>query len=171
MTARDFIKPGDCLLYRPASWIGWAIAIKTWHAVSHCEAYVGLGCSVAARGPQDGKGGVGAYGLRLDGLAHILRPRAPFDIDAAARWFHTVEGQRYDWWGLFRFFTVGGEQPHDRMFCSEFLTRWYRNGNLEPFQPDEDADGIAPFQFLTSPMFDHWVVNNGLITPAHHIKE
>lgn len=163
MTARDLLRPGDCLLYTPTGFFGYAISIKTWHRISHCELYVGRGWSAASR---DGVG-VNLYPLRMEQLAHILRPTQPFDVDQALTWFDTVRGQKYDWWGLLRFFTWTDEQPHDRMFCSECVTRIYRHGGFEPFQPDEDADGIAPFQFLTATPFRHWVVNGGLATNAH----
>lgn len=159
MKAQDFVRPGDCLLYRSGGLVGWIIKIKTWHAVSHCEAYIGGGRSVASRGPQDGKGGVGTWDLRLDGLAHILRPIDRFDLARAAAWFKTVDGQKYDFLGLLCFTLAVKQGDPGKMFCSEFLTRWYRAGGLEPFQRDEDADKIAPCQFLLSPRFDHLVVD------------
>lgn len=168
MTVQSCLCPGDCLLYESRGLIGLVIRIKTWHRATHCEVYVGGGETVASRGPQDGTGGVGRYSLREDGLAHILRPVLPFDMDTALRWFATVDGQRYDLWGLLRFFTIGhGKQ--DRMFCSEFATRFYRAGGLEPFQADEDADLIAPGTFLVSPIFAHYRVTGCQVTPAHLI--
>ena len=151
------VQPGDCLLYKSGGLIGWIIKVKTWHAISHCESYIGGGRSVASRGPQDGKGGVGTWTLRTEGLAHIMRLREGFNCQNALAWFATVSGEKYDVWGLFRFFTIG-RGAQDRMFCSEFLTSWYRAGGLEQFQPDEDADLIAPCQFLISPVFDHYTV-------------
>jgi hypothetical protein len=166
MNARDFVRPGDYLAYRASGFVGWIIKIKTWHDVTHCEVYVGDGASVASRGPQDGVGGVGRYDLRLEGLTHILRPIVPFDLQAALRWFQIVNGQRYDLWGLLRFFTIGAGKQ-DRMFCSEFATRFYRAGGLEPFQRDEDADAVAPCTFLLSSQFDHFIVDAaGEVSPA-----
>ena len=150
--------PGDCLLYAPPPWswtpwkvggwlVGKAIAIKTWNAVTHCEAYSGQGTSVASR---DGIG-VGTYPLRLKGLVTILRPTEPFDLTKAHAWFATVDGQGYDWTGLLRFVMWGGRSTRDdqpsKQFCSEFLTRWYRRGGL-PLFGSADADMIAPAQML-----------------------
>jgi hypothetical protein len=68
-------------------------------------------------------------------------------------WFwNTAIGQRYDYWGLLRFAwrsDVVPDAKDNRMFCSEFLTRFYRKGGLTIFG-NEDADAIAPFQFLTT---------------------
>ena len=143
------LKPGDCLLYKASGLFGRIIALKTWHSISHVEVYGEVGFSFASR---DGKG-VARYPFRSNGLVVVLRPNSFYCHEAAARWFKTVDGQKYDWWGLLRFFTIG-DGKHDRMFCSEFATRLYRSGGLEPFHKNEDADLIAPFQFMTSAKFD-----------------
>lgn len=147
------LKPGDCLLYAPQGLYGWAIAIKTWHAISHVEIYRGRGRSLAARD----RIGVGEFDLRLGALAHVLRPAAPFDFARALETFYRVyAGQGYDWLGLLRFAwraKVVPDRFDNKQFCSEFATRFYRAGGLDPF-PREDADAIAPFQFLLSPVFE-----------------
>jgi len=150
------LQPGDCLLYSPApkSVFGWLIAIKTWHAVSHCEVYIGEGMSVASR---DGKG-VDSYPVRWDNLSIIMRPKGEykFNLQAALKWFITeAKGQKYDWVGLLRFswrsdFVKGGE--NNKQFCSEFATRFYRAGGLDPFN-GEDADAVPPYLFSISPVF------------------
>lgn len=146
------LSPGDCLLYKPSGFWSYAIAVKTWNKVSHCEAFVGNGLSVASR---DGVG-VGRYPLRTDGLAYVLRPNQPFELAAALKWFATVNGQKYDWVGLARFLAWGGISTgkNDKMFCSEFLTRFYRAGGFNPFNPGQDADSVAPATFLYSPCLD-----------------
>lgn len=167
MTFSDFVQPGDVLLYRPSGVFGWLIALKTWHAIAHCEAYAGRGYAVASR---DGVG-VGRYPVRREGLVRILRPVPAVDMDAAMAWFATVDGQKYDWLGLIRFATWRAQHPRDRMFCSAFLTRWLRAGHAEPFQPDEDADSIAPFEFQMVKEWKDYIVNDGLVTPAHIVQE
>lgn len=152
MNIPDDLQPGDCLLYKAKGIFGWLISIKTWHAVSHCEVYVGSGLSVASR---DGIG-VNRYPVRLEGLITVLRPKEPFQIAQAMRWFWGVQGQKYDWLGLLRFAwrsKVVPDNLDNRMFCSEFATRFYRAGGLDPFNGG-DADAIAPFQFRLSPVFD-----------------
>lgn len=165
MKAQDFVRPGDCLLYRPRGVFGWIIAVKTWHRIAHVEVAIGDGEAVASR---DGVG-VGRYPLRLEDLAYILRPRAPFNLSAALRWFATVDDQRYDWVGLMRFVLVGSvaKVANNRaQFCSEFATRFYRAGALEPFHASEDADAIAPATFLLSEDFDHLEVDKaGEVSP------
>lgn len=151
-------RPGDCLLYRPkpfewkhpGSIFGVGIALKTWHQVSHCELYIGKGRSAASR---DGLG-VTLYPFRSTELAYILRPNAPtLDWVGFWKWFRSVNGEKYDWWGLVRFawFKSVGGGNNGKMFCSEFLTRAYRALGVPVFNPDEDADAVAPFEFLVSP--------------------
>lgn len=150
------LEPGDVLLYRGDGVFSRLIQMKTWSRVSHCEAYVGEGASVASR---DGIG-VGCYPLRTAGLAAVLRPIAPFDRAAALAWFHTVDGQGYDWVGLLAFFAARWQgRENRRMFCSEFLTRFQRAGGIEPFTPDTDADAIAPGEFLKSGAYRRVALN------------
>ena len=148
---QSLLKPGDCLLYRPKprSLFGNIIKFKNWHEVSHVEIYVGAGKSVASR---DGLG-VAQYPWRDSELAYVLRPTYPLDWAAFWKWFQTVNGQKYDWLGLLRFgwFKSIGTGDNSKMFCSEFAARAYRVLNAHVFADAEDADAIAPFQFLTSP--------------------
>jgi hypothetical protein len=148
---QDVLQPGDCLLYRPKSGsvFGWLIARKTWHNISHCELYVGKGKSAASR---DGIG-VGQYPLRETELCYILRPAYPLDWAAFWRWFKTVDGQKYDWFGLLRFaYTKSGSTgKNDKQFCSEFEARAYRMLGAKVFNDSQDADAIVPASFLYSP--------------------
>jgi hypothetical protein len=145
------LKPGDCLLYgpKPGSFWGWVIARKTWHGVSHCELFIGKGKSFASR---DGIG-VGLYPLRSEQIAYVLRPTAWLDWAAFWKWFYTVNGQKYDWFGLLRFvYTKEGScGNNDKQFCSEAMTRAYRALAAHVFNDKEDADAIAPANFLLSP--------------------
>ena len=144
--------PGDALLYKPKGFFGWVIAVKTWHMVGHCEVYVGGGKSIASRNGQ----GVNEYDVNLDNLHSVLRPKVTFDMVKAIEWFMTVKGQRYDWKGLLRF---ASRKPYsvvideNKQFCSEFMTRFYRKGGLPVFR-NEDADSIAPYQFLLDYHFE-----------------
>lgn len=170
MKVQEFLRAGDVLLYDSGGIVGWAIKVKTWHQIVHCEGYVGGGRSVASRGPQDGHGGgVGIADLRLDGLVRIMRPRAPFDLAAAMRWFETVDGQGYDYLGLFRFYGLGWSSKAAQI-CSAFLTRWLRRGGIEPFSASEDAHNIAPFQFAITPALEGFTVTTAgevVPTPAY----
>ena len=149
------LKEGDCLLYKPSGVFGWIISIKTWHAIGHCEGFLGTDLigrrwSVASR---DGPG-VNTYELRTKGLALVLRPIQPFDQAAALEWFRQKAlGQKYDWLGLIRFAwraKVVPDRVDNKQFCSEFLARWYRAGGLDCFN-GTDADAVAPFMFELSP--------------------
>lgn len=142
------LQPGDCLLYKPHTAFGWAIAVKTWNKVSHVEVYAGDGMSYASR---DGQG-VNAYYVNQDNLAYVLRPYPGlgFDMSSGRDWFSTVQGQSYDWKGILCFTLAVKQGAPDRMFCSEFATQFYRASRLEPFQVEYLADHVAPFEFLTS---------------------
>jgi uncharacterized protein YycO len=145
------LKPGDCLLYRASGFFGHLISLKTWSHFSHVEVYIGNNKSVASR---DGIG-VNEYTLRLENLGFILRPNRDFNIKKALKWFHDIaKGQRYDWKGILVFTLAAKQGSLDRMFCSEFATRFYRNGDFNPFNINYNADRIAPSNFLISPNFD-----------------
>lgn len=158
------LRAGDCLLYAPKGFYGLLISIKTWHSIAHCEAYVGNGKSVASR---DGAG-VGLYDWRSTELVYVLRPNRPFDLkEALAQFNHKWRGQGYDWLGLLRFAwraPVSRFRFDNKQFCSEMATRFYRAGGIDPFN-GADADSIAPFQFLLSPVFDVYDVQlDGTLT-------
>jgi hypothetical protein len=144
----DIILAGDCLIYRPSSFFGWVISIKTWHFnASHCEMYAGNGSSFAAR-----SSGVNLYPFRRDKLAYVLRPAPPFDFFKAENWFYkNARGQGYDWLGVFSVFTTLSKHGNPRrQWCSELLHRLCREGGSNPFSDLVDADTVAPFQFLTA---------------------
>lgn len=157
------LQPGDCLLYRPNSIMGWVIAVKTWTAISHVEIYTGDLTSVASR---DGIG-VARYPLRRSNLAYVRRPSCKIpstniqhpekhqvpglDFARAMRWFRTVNGQKYDWKGLLCFTLAVHQGSMDRMFCSEFATRWYRKAGFDALAPEINADHVAPSEFVQTP--------------------
>jgi len=143
--------PGDLLLYSSdRSLLGWAIKVKTWSQYSHIEQFVGNSTSMGSRAE-----GVGFYPLRTSGLALVLRPKVPFDIASGIYAMRTKYlGQKYDVWGLFRFYTIG-KQSLDKQFCSEVCTRLCRDEGMEPFDPSTDADLVAPGTFTYSPIFTH----------------
>lgn len=143
-TVLNKLQSGDCLLYGPSSLFGWIIAIKTWSRACHVEIYRGEGMSVASRNGI----GVNIYPLRTTNLLYVRRPVRLLDIDNAMNWFfRAAQGQKYDWLGLLSFYLAVKQGSPNRMFCSEFATRWYREAGVELFNPELDADTIAPAQF------------------------
>jgi hypothetical protein len=147
------IQPGDCLLYRPNGIFGWLIALKTWNRISHVEIYAGNGHAFASR---DGKG-VNLYPFRKAQLAKVLRPTIPLDLSTGCHWFFNgAQGQKYDWKGILVFTLAAAQGAKDKMFCSEFATRFYRMCKF-PIFGNYDADHIAPAQFLmTSQLTEIW---------------
>jgi len=161
--------PGDLLLYSGRNLFDRYIQIKTWSRISHCEIYDDYGVSVAARPGE----GVSRYTTRAP--YRVLRLRVPFDLEAGRRWFQSVDGQGYDWIGLTAFMAAKWQgRSNGKQFCSEFATRWYRHAiGATTFHPDAqrgdaralaalgldpfngyDADGVAPGEFLKSPLFE-----------------
>ncbi len=151
---------GDCLLYNtPWDFVDFLIRVKTWSPVAHVEIYRGNEQSFASRNGI----GVNAYPLRLEGLVAVLRPHSVSDWSKAEDWFFRVaQGQKYDWLGLMCFTLAVKRGSQNRMFCSEFSTRFYRQAKTHAFNPHWDADKIAPGNNLMSPAFD-WAWTNGSI--------
>jgi hypothetical protein len=149
----NILQSGDALLYSPHTLFGYVTALKTWHGVSHVEIY---DCGLWVVGSHEGKG-VNRFEFRRENLVKVLRPPSFYNHSLAMEWFKRVKGQKYDYKGLLCFALAVRRGDPDRMFCSEYATRHYRHGGFEPFQPTEDADHIAPFEFETSqPMTLVW---------------
>lgn len=150
----SILQPGDTLLYADRSLISWAIRIKTWSRASHIEVFVGAGRVIAARAQ-----GSHFYPFEEKHLIEVWRPKQTVDMMTALKWFcKEAEGQRYDVFGLFRFFALG-KQSKDKQFCSELATRFYRNGGFEPFNDLVDADLVSPGMFRTSAQMERvWCV-------------
>jgi hypothetical protein len=149
--SKSMLLPGDCLLYRPSSIFGYAIALKTWcRFACHMEIYMGYGLSGASR---DGLG-VNTYALRIANLSRVLRPNRSFDFESYKRWHTTVIGQKYDWIGLLTYTLLVEKGAFHKMYCSEYGTRGYRAGGLKPFADHWDADKTPPSLFYSSATFD-----------------
>lgn len=148
MTVPADLQPGDCLLYGPKGFFGWAIRIHTGHSIAHVEVFVGYDPaeSVASR---DGKG-VGLYPLRIDGLKAVYRPREPFNLGAALRWFKQLPPIPYGWADLLNFIDINVDAKG--IVCSPFAAEFYRAGGLDPFN-GEPSNKIMPFQFAVSNSF------------------
>jgi len=160
--ATQHLLPGDVLTYRPTGIFGRIIALKTWHRISHVEVVVSAGEAVASR---DGKG-VNLYPLRWAQLATVSRPDpARFDLAKAMAYFKTVQGQKYDFFGLLAFFRTKAAATNGKQFCSEFATNFYRAGGLDPFH-GERAEVIPPFYFesLADGFTKIWLDTEGAIT-------
>lgn len=148
------LRPGDCLLYSGTGFFSTLIKIKTWSRFSHVEIYLGHGQAIASR---DGKG-VDTYQFTNKNLRAVLRPDGDrLDLSEVLKYHATCLTQNYDWFGLFRFFTLG-KQSETKQFCSEYATRCYRKMIVdgEPFKPFAecyDADLVSPGMFYSSPHF------------------
>lgn len=144
------LRAGDVLLFNRQGLYNKIIMWKTWSQVSHVEVAIDQFSSLASRNGV----GVGRYSYDFNGLHSVLRPKAFFNYEAAMKWFETVNGQGYDWLGLLAFISAKYQgRDNGKMFCSEFATRLLRAGGIDPFN-GYDADGIAPSEFLKSPVFE-----------------
>jgi len=151
MTISPKLEPGDVLVYNRSGRMNWVIRIKTWSRFTHVEVAISDAQVFASRNGE----GVGIYRVDPQGLAMVLRPSPPFDVDAALKWarFANVLGQGYDWLGLLNFtYARLASRENGKMFCSEAAVRFLRQGGLDPF-PRVDADTIAPRDFTLSPLF------------------
>lgn len=151
---------GDSLIFRASSLMGLWIWFKTWENASHIAI---VSDPLKALEVEACEKGVNEFPLRLDKyLRAVLRPTLPFDFDKAYSWFNTpynkvthtgIRGQGYDLKGLFVFYLAARHGSPDKMFCSEFATRFYRQGGFNPVSPSCDADRVSPAQYLQSPVF------------------
>lgn len=144
--------PGDVLLFNRKGAFNWLIRVKTRSRFTHCEVAIGPARVFASRNGE----GVAFYPVDLKGLAMVLRPSQPLDVEKGIQWARdsNIVGQPYDWAGLTSFLyarTVGRE--NGRMFCSEAAVRFLRRCGFDPF-PRCDADTIAPRDFHVCPWFD-----------------
>lgn len=135
------------LLYKATGLYGFIITLKTWHAISHVEVYQGLGISAASREGQ----GVNYYPLRLKDLAVVMRPKHPYDQVSALAYADLLVGTPYGWWDLLNFLSIHVNQRG--MVCSTFATLILRAAGIPIFN-DEDANLVAPFQFLNSELLE-----------------
>ena len=150
MTREQFLqilRPGDHLLYSGKGIWSRLIKVKTWSRFSHIEIYIGNGKAISARSE-----GVNYFNFDEKNLTCILRPESFIDIQKANAWFESVRGQKYDYWGLLRFFTLG-KQSLDKQFCSEVCLRYDRTGGFFPFSGMIDADLVSPGMNYCSPHF------------------
>lgn len=156
---RTLIEPGDVLGYHGHGAFSTLIRLKTWApfpGVSHVEL---ANSSASVFASRDGKG-VQTYPLdATDRLVIIWRPLPALDMDAVRAFHAACVGQKYDVFGLFRFFTLG-EQSQDKQFCSEYVVRLLRRGihcekhGDDLFFHDCDADLIPPWWFAISPAIE-----------------
>ena len=150
MSIQDQLLPGDCLLYRPSSVFGWAIAAFTLSKVSHVEIYKGGGISWASR---DGVG-VDEYPLRTEQLSHVLRSKKPLNMGAMAKAFDHLRGDAYDDGTIAYHATFGMfESNVGQEVCSEFATIMFRVGGLKALFGAKMPSEVAPNEFLKADEF------------------
>lgn len=89
--------------------------------------------------------GVNLYPLRTKQLISVRRSKHNWNYDQAFSWFENVaKGQAYDWKGLLCFTYAVKKGDPDKMFCSEYGTRFARHGDLFIVNYREDADTVSP---------------------------
>jgi hypothetical protein len=151
----NVLDAGDVLLFRRKGVFNWVIEHATNSCVSHCEVYLGDGRTAACRNGV----GVDLYPLDVRGLAVVLRPKTPFDVDRAVAYQRSVLKQRYDWTGLVRAFAQNKwGRNNTKQWCSENTTLVQRAAGIEPFGEWIPADMVAPGAFLMSAAYHHvWI--------------
>lgn len=156
------LQPGDLMLYKPGarSFFGWLIRIKTWHAISHVEVYVGDGKSFASR---DGIG-TNIYPMRLSDLVLVRKPNLPFNIAKALAGFYRTGHQPYGWLDLLQF--MGAPVDAKGVVCSPAATDFIRDGDVPVFGR-EPSIKIAPMQLALTELYrDVWTEKDGVVRAA-----
>jgi hypothetical protein len=151
MTIAAQLVAGDVLLYHGRGLYGRIIQFHTGHPIGHVECYLGAERSFASRD----RIGVNFYDLRTADLTYVCRPRIPFNLTAALAWAVPQIGTPYGWLDLLAFIDVNVDGKG--IVCSPAVTLFQRAGTIEPFN-GEPANKIAPFQFLTSNVYDIYEV-------------
>jgi uncharacterized protein YycO len=152
---RRILKPGDMILYSSNGIFGKLIKFKTSSNSTHVAVYAGAGM---IRESVEGEG-VQKVALRLKNLYKVRRPKQPYDNLKAEAWFKTVDGQKYDYIGLFwSFYARKWGRENKKMWCSEYFTRDARMGGIEPFTPNADADQIHPGHCELSAAYDDFFI-------------
>lgn len=160
------LRPADLLLYGGGSLISWFIQLRTWSDVSHVEIYLGGGRSLASRA-----NGVNIYPLRVPNLRRVLRPkdvharalagadlpvrpsenlpttRLPLNLEAGLQWFQSVQGTRYGYLDLLKFYLI--DIPTRGMICSEFADRFFKASGLPLFNPKYPSGAVCPRDYET----------------------
>lgn len=126
----SLLKPGDCILYRPADFFDGVVAFSSDAWISHVEVYYGVRFSVASRNGQ----GVGMYPVRLDHVAAVLRPGPDFNLAQAMAWFHALDPKpKYGWATLLNFVSLRNKPVPGHMICSEFAAHFFAAGGTPLF--------------------------------------
>lgn len=154
------LRPGDILLFDRQGIFNFIVKLKRGEKYSHVEIYIGDGKVFASR---NGKG-VNLYPVDYSGLKAIYRVTESFDLAAGIRWFFSKElnlkgeivdairGQGYDWFGLLSFTWAKFQGRENRkMFCSEFVVRFFRMCGVWLFSKITDADAVSPGMIPYSP--------------------
>lgn len=172
----QILEPGDLLVYGPKGWLDLfnqvTIRRTAWGYGCHVEIYHGPVVDKECLDHHHGDGwfstsmrfaysslasrnglGIHTYPFRREQLIAVRRPINPINYNKARLWYHKVEGQKYDWLGLLCFTYAVRSGSKDRMFCSEFATRFYRHGGVSPVQDWMDADTVSPNDLLKSMSF------------------
>jgi hypothetical protein len=153
------LRPGDILLYDRPGIANAVIKLKRGEVYSHV-ALVGPSPQVMLEATQGKK--CDERPLRTDGLAAIYRPAwsNAHLFKLGYLWFlREARGQRYDWWSLlnFTFSNFMRDVDNKRMFCSEFVTRFFKKCGYPLFSNDADCDHISPGLLPYSPrVFPVW---------------
>lgn len=100
--ARDCVKAGDVLLWRPTSWFGWFIALGTRTPYSHAGLAAWHGNRLYALEMLQGTGGrheaLSKQIALFPGRCEVWRPTSPsYNGEGAASEFMWILGARYGW--------------------------------------------------------------------------
>lgn len=141
------LKAGQILLYDSPSIVDWLIT-RTGPA-AHIEFYEGNGKSLASRNGL----GVARYDLRMDGLIAVLELNTGLNslsgmVEQFSKWFETVDGENYDWFGLEGFLKGETTNEPNHLFCSAFVAQGLWRIGYPVFNKLWPCSLITPSDFL-----------------------
>lgn len=148
------LRPGDILLYGDAGLVDKLIEWKEGDTdTAHVEIYIGAGLTFASRNGI----GVNTYQFTPDGLTHVRRPVARFDLNEVMVWIPSVKGVPYGFGDIKADLNIS-EQPEDGIVSAETLFKTGADcshiaaiamavGSCPQFDPAYDWRKVTPANF------------------------
>lgn len=145
----SLILPGDILLYDRDGLMNALIRFKRGEKYSHTAIASKPGYLIEAVQGQK----LDEKPFRWDGLKAVYRHVEEIDFEAGYEWFtREARGQAYDWLGLLSFAWAKFQgRQNDKMFCSEFVCRFFKKIGKALFSDATDCDAVSPGLIPYSP--------------------
>jgi hypothetical protein len=158
---KDLVQ-GDFLFYGPKRMFDLVSQIvmrrTAWGYAVHVEIFHGeVDGQLMSTASRNGIG-VNLYSLRTEQLISVRRAKHNWNYHEAFAWFlDNAKGQGYDFKGLMCFTYAVQQGSPNKMFCSEYATRFARKGDFHIVNYRTDADTVSPNDLdKTLALKDEW---------------